>query len=276
MCNVIGNLGLCIGMSLLLGSATQVAFADSKDRAWIAELHLGTGADIGRRELQSPMDVDVDVDVDDIGQRLRSMREVDYIKSGVFVLQYSGGKRKCAQGLQRICPKEGQHWLHVKDKKAVRDRIAQARRLVGSQKSATTKYSSLRYNSSLYVYETATSQLLWERHWKKNEDLLLTTDNERIYAATKDSVSAYDIRTQRVVWSQHSLPRQEVKVMGQHEGKLLVQSGTTLAALNLATGRLLWDFNAGPSGDPWPQMVGGKAYVVVREALPVTWVCSGI
>ncbi len=47
-----------------------------------------------------------------------------------------------------------------------------------------------------------------------------------------------------------------------------------LAALSLATRELLWKFRAGASGDPWPQMVRGNAYVVVREAPPTTYVCG--
>lgn len=265
------SIALSIGISLLLGTMAEIVSADPvkpTDREWIAELRLDTGAEVWRREVRFP------VGKDDIGPRLRSMHEVDTIRAGVFVLKLSAGESKCVLGLQRVCPKTGQHYYHVEEKHTALERIEQVRQIVGSKKIATKKYSALRYNESLYVYESATSQVLWEHHWQENEDLELTTDNERIYAATQNGVTAYEIGSARVLWSQPDVKTQQRTNIGQHEGKLLVRSGPTLAALSLATGKLLWEYHAGASGDPWPQLVGGKAYVVVREAQPRLWVCD--
>ena len=253
---------------VLTASGAAAGEERSDDRRYqLAEVNLETGEETWRSDerVGAPGS-------EDAGASLPTMSGVDLVAAGVYVISSLATQRRCARGERLQCPEPGASFFFMPKEDTATKRIAQGLEALGAKHVSSKKYSLLQYNKTLYVYETTTSRVLWERTWNSGERLLLASDNERIYAVTNAGVSAIDIRSSKVIWNQPAATGTRV---GQHDGKLLVQRGHRLFALNLATGALRWQYQAGASGDPWPQRVGEKHYVVTRSAPRAQHVCSG-
>ncbi len=256
---------------VLTASGAAAGEERSDDRRYqLAEVNLETGEETWRSDerVGAPGS-------EDVGASLPTMPSVDLVAAGVYVISSLATQRRCARGERLQCPEPGASFFFMPKEDTATERIAQGLEALGDNHVSSKTYSLLQYNKTLYVYETTTSRVLWERTWNPGESLLLASDNERIYAVTNEGVSAIDIRSSKEIWNQPAATGTEPTRVGQHDGKLLVQRGHRLFALNLATGALRWQYQAGASGDPWPQRVGEKHYVVTRPAPRTRQVCSG-
>lgn len=266
----VSRTALALSVVLLLGSSSWEVTAEDLPTALrnrFAELDLETGTErLGSASNRLPTEIG--------GQSLVAMRKIGHVQGGVYVITSPKGLRQCELGIGSFCPEPGSHWVYVEKKHSASERIAQGRKMLGSGGRETKKYSMLRYNQTLYVYETATSRVLWERNWKSGEALFLATDNERIYVATDQGLSAIEIRTAKERWSESAVHGAFVARIGQLDGKLLVQVGRDLLALNSATGQLLWTYVASGSVTPWLHVAKGIVYVVARAALPTGFGCT--
>lgn len=256
---------------LVLTTSGAAAEPNNRSRYQLAELNLETGKETWRSKDR----VGVPGSEGLGGERLPTMPSVDLVAAGVYVISSLATQRRCARGERLQCPEPGASYFFMPKEDTAAKRITQGLEALGGTQISSKKYSLLQYNKTLYVYETTTLRVLWERTWNPGESLLLASDNERIYAVTDTGVSAIDIRSSKVIWNQPAAKGTEPTRVGQHDGKLLVQRGHRLFALNLAKGALRWEYRAGASGDPWPQRVGEKQYVVTRPAPRAQHVCSG-
>ncbi len=99
----------------------------------------------------------------------------------------------------------------------------------------------------------------------------MTGDKEQVYVSVDQVLFALDTRTGKLKWTR-KLPRQTLRRydatwthIARLGDKLLVSVYEDLFLLRERDGKLLWSFDSGPFGQPWPVVHDGKVFVTARS-----------
>ena len=138
----------------------------------------------------------------------------------------------------------------------------------------------------VYAYDLEADALRWEFDGSKGvqdlpEDAAtgLAVDGERILVHTDQTIFALRLEDGRREWMAR-LPRQAIRPfdggprvrIGRVGDLLLVDCYERLFALGAEDGKLVWSFDCGAFGEPWPTVAGNRLFVGTRGTEePADW-----
>jgi len=131
---------------------------------------------------------------------------------------------------------------------------------------------------TVYAYDFTRDALVWEfdpsRTLSTLHDYVYTDiaiDENHVLVSVDQTIFALSIDSGSIAWMT-KLPRQEIlrydsawTTVGRVGDMLLVQCYGDLFALRAKDGKLLWSFDPGPFGRPWPTLKNGRLYLATRE-----------
>jgi outer membrane protein assembly factor BamB len=119
-----------------------------------------------------------------------------------------------------------------------------------------------------------------QRAWKFEGSKLLpkgpsytaiAIDDDRVLVSTDQTLFALKANTGQLLW-QLSLPRQPLlrfdspwTQFGRLQDRLFIRCYNGLFVLERPSGKLLWFFNCGQFGRPWPTVKNGRVYLAMRS-----------
>jgi outer membrane protein assembly factor BamB len=146
-------------------------------------------------------------------------------------------------------------------------------------------------SADVYAWDLSTGAFAWEidlhrhvRNLPAGAHIDLALDGGRLLVSVDERLLAFALkRRPRLLWRTR-LPRQPIRVydsawtqFGRHGAILFARVYEDLFALRASDGKLLWQFDAGMLGDPWPVVHDGWVCMSYRAGTvkPMSWSIPG-